>query len=67
MIPEIKGWEKNIGVDVVRNGCGHPVHKVNGWMSEWNELIFYVDANSGKLRLTLTIFGRLWSKMGMRL
>ena len=24
---EIKSLLKNIGVDVVKNGCGHPVHR----------------------------------------
>ena len=42
---------------VVRNGCGHPGQKVNGWMKGWTELIFHADANSGKLRSTLIVFG----------
>ena len=67
LIPEIKSWWKNIGVGVVRNGCGHRGHKVNGWMNGWAELIFHVDANSWKLRRTLIILGWLWSKMGMGL
>ena len=44
---------------VVRTGCGHPGHKVHGWMSGWTELTFHADANSGKLRITLIIFGWL--------
>ena len=40
MIPEIKNWWKNIGVVVVRDGYGHPGHKVNEWMNAWTELIF---------------------------
>ena len=67
LIPEIKNWSKNIGVGVVRNDCGHPGHKVNEWMNGWTELIFHDDANSGKLRIALIIFGWLWSKMGMGL
>ena len=56
--------DKKYWVGVVRKGCGHPGHKVNGWMNGWTELIFHADANSGKLRITLIIFGWLWSKMG---
>ena len=67
LIPEFMSWSKNIEVDVVRNGCGHPGHKVNGWMNGWTKLILHADANSGKLRSTLIIFGWLWSKMGMGL
>ena len=52
---------------VVGNDCGHPGHKVNGWMNGWSELIFHADANSGKLRITLIVFGWLWSKMDMGL
>ena len=63
LILEIKSWQKNAGVDVVRNGCGHPGDKVSGWI----ELIFYADGNSGKLRITLIMFGWLGSKMGMGL
>ena len=36
---------------MVRNGCGHPGHKVNGWNNVWTELLFlHADANSGNLR-----------------
>ena len=42
--------EKYLG-GVARNGCGHPVHKVNGWMDGWTELIFQADANSRKLKI----------------
>ena len=49
LIPEIKSWGKNIRVGMVRNGCGYPGDKVNGWMNEWTELTFHADANSGKL------------------
>ena len=65
-------WYQKLRVDrkilewcVARNGCGHPGHKVNGWIIE---LIFYADENSRKLRIIdLIIFGWLWSKMDMRL
>ena len=33
---------------MVRNGCGYPDHKVDGWM----ELNFHADGNSAKLRIT---------------
>ena len=64
-------WYQKLRVDrkilewcVARNGCGHPGHKVNGWITE---LIFYADENSRKLRIIdLIIFGG-WSKMDMRL
>ena len=36
---------KILGWRVARDGCGNPGHKVNGWMNEWIELIFHVDAN----------------------
>ena len=36
---------------MVRNGCGYPGHKVNG------ADFLHGDANSGKLRITLIIFG----------
>ena len=56
--------DKKYWVGVVRKGCGHPGHKVNGWMNGWTELIFYADTNSGKLRITLIIFGWLVVKNG---
>ena len=43
---------------VVRNGCGHPGHKVNGWMNGWTELVFHADADSGKLRIIY--FNKFW-------
>ena len=36
---------------VTRNDCGHPGHKVNGWMNGWIEPIFYADSNSRNLRI----------------
>ena len=30
LITKIKSWQKNIGVVVVKSGCGHPGHKMNG-------------------------------------
>ena len=59
-------WVENIGVGLVRNGCGHPGHKVNGWMNGWTELIFCMLMQIQE-RITLIIFGRLQSKMGMEL
>ena len=43
---------------VARNGCGHPGHKVNGWVNGWIELIFHADANSRKLRIIY--FNNFW-------
>ena len=63
LIPEIKSWQKNFGVDVVRNNCGHPGHKV----SELTAVISHADTNSGKLRITLIMFGWLCWKTGMGL
>ena len=59
--------DKNYWVGVVRNDCGRPDYKVDGWMNEWTELIVHADINSGKLKISLINFGWLWSKMGMGL
>ena len=60
---------KNIGADVVRNGCGHyglrtvklavSQEGING--INW----FLVHKNSGKPKVSLIIFGWWWSKLGM--
>ena len=31
---EIRSLLKNIGVDVVKNGCGHPVHRTQKFTSQ---------------------------------
>ena len=58
-------WYQKLRVDrkilewcVARNGCGHPGHKVNGWVNGWTELIFHADANSRKLRIIY--FNNFW-------
>ena len=58
-------WYQKLRVDrkilewcVARNGCGHPGHKVNGWVNGWIELIFHADANSRKLRIIY--FNNFW-------
>ena len=34
------------------NSCGHPVHKMNGWVNGWIiEWIFHTDEDSRKLRI----------------
>ena len=52
-----RNYRKNIGVGVVRNGCGHPGHKVNGWNNEWTELIF---ACRCKFRKVKNYFNNFW-------
>ena len=58
LIPEMKELIENIGVGVARYGCGHPGHKVNGWMNGGTEVIFHVDPNSGKLKIIY--FNNFW-------
>ena len=46
---------------MVRNGCGHPGHKMNGLINGWTELIFHELLF---LRITLTILegcGQKWA------
>ena len=37
---KLRADRKTLGVGVVRNGCGHPGYKMNGWMNGWTELFF---------------------------
>ena len=67
---ENRSWLKIIGVGLVKNRCGHSVLRTlklavcQGKMNEIN-WFWCVDTNSWKLKVTLTIFGWWWSKMGM--
>ena len=71
LVPEI--WAKmlsNIGLGVVKNACGlsdlRTLKLAISRRNQWNKLIFwFVDKNSGKLKVTLVIFGLCWSKMGL--
>ena len=55
-------WLKNIGLGVVKNGCGYSVLRTlklpvcQGKMNEIN-WFWFVDTNSWKLKVTLTVFG----------
>ena len=67
---EIKIWLENIGVGIVKYGCGHSVHGtltlvvfqegINGITD-----ILHADTNSERLQVTLMIFGWSWSKVSM--
>ena len=48
--------DKNIGVVVFRCGCGHPGHKVNGWMN-WTDFLYphKLYMVLGKLKVTLVM------------
>ena len=59
---EIKRRLKNIGVGVVKNGCGHLCPKTLKLAVSVTEEtdFFYGDANSGKLKVTVIIIGWGW-------
>ena len=68
---ENRSWLRNIGMGVVRNGCGHSVFRTlklavcQGKMNEINWFLVCWYNFMIKLKVTLTIFGRSCSKMGM--
>ena len=55
LIPEIKCWNKNIRVGVVRNDCGYPGHKVNGWNNGWTMKSEILTCESANLKVTKNI------------
>ena len=64
--------KKDIGVGMVKTGCGHSgLATLKLAVSE--EAIFginwflYIDTRSGKLKVSLIIFGWKWSKTGVAL
>ena len=64
---ENRSWLKNIGVGMVKNGCSHSVLrtlKLAICQGKMNEIINFscVDANSWKVKVTLTIFGGVGQK-----
>ena len=67
---EIKSWLKNVGVGMVKNGCGQSGHKTlklavsQEGVNEKN-LFFACWYNSVKLKVTIIIFGWAWSEMSM--
>ena len=67
---ENRSWVENIGVGMVKNVCGYSVLKTlklavcQGKINEIN-WFWCVDANSWKLKVTLTVFGWWLSEMGM--
>ena len=50
---------------MVKSGCGLLGHGTEKSTFLKNELINYADTNSGKLKVTLIVFGWAWSKMVM--
>ena len=54
LIPEIKSWSKNIGVDVVRSVCKHP-----GWMTELICCMLIHDVRKAKSYFGYA-HGRIW-------
>ena len=54
---EIKSWSKNVGVDMVKNGCGPRALKLSLPQEGINRINWSLDENPEKPKVTLIIFG----------